>query len=165
MRQYDEYTATVVQPRMRSIAHRREIQSLLQRCLQLIDYATAEGAASSREFAPVKLIAFPEFFLQGYDSRWNLQKILRDIAITLPGEETESLAQKARQYGVYIAGTILELDPYWPDRFFNTAIVIDPNPMKMSQTICKGARSSPRSKGSWKRAFSLNHERYAERTA
>lgn len=126
MKHFDEYTAAVVQPRMRSVAHRKEIQPLLQRYLQLIDYVTDEGAASNREFAPVKLIAFPEFFLQGYDSRWNLKKILKDIAITLPGEETEALAQRARQYGIYIAGTVLEIDPYWPDRFFNTALIIDP---------------------------------------
>lgn len=127
MKQYDEYTAAVIQPKLHSITHRKEIQPLLQRYVRLIDYVTAEGAASRREFAPVKLIAFPEFFLQGYDAHWDLKKILKDIAITLPGEETEVLAQKARQYGVYIAGTALELDPHWADRFFNTAVIIGPD--------------------------------------
>ena len=50
----------------------------------------------------------------------------RLLAISVPGEETDMLAAKAKQYGTYIAAQALENDPDWPDLFFNTGFIINP---------------------------------------
>lgn len=118
------YTTALVQPIQINISHRKEIKTVLERYLQLIDFATARGAESKKEFAPVKLVAFPEFFLQGINRHWGLKKILNDIAIRIPGEETAILSEKAKQFEIFIAGAALEIDPAWNDRFFNTGFII-----------------------------------------
>jgi predicted amidohydrolase len=123
----DLYTAAIIQPIQRNISHRVEIKSVLTRYLKLIDFITSEGVQANKEFAPVKLVTFPEFFLQGLDRHWGLKRILEDIAISIPGEETAILANKAKQYKIYIAGAALEVDSEWKDRFFNTAFIIDPD--------------------------------------
>jgi predicted amidohydrolase len=48
-------------------------------------------------------------------------------AITIPGPETDVLAEKAREYGLFIAGGgVVEKVPEFPDRWFNTAFIIGP---------------------------------------
>jgi len=76
----------------------------------------------------VKLLVFPEFFLQG----WLMFQIphsvyVRDICITIPGEETDKLGEKAKEYSCYICGAALVVEPEWPDRFFNVAFIIGPD--------------------------------------
>ena len=44
----------------------------------------------------------------------------------MPGPETDRLAAFAKQCDVYVCGAILEYDPEWPLRYFNTSIIISP---------------------------------------
>jgi hypothetical protein len=38
---------------------------------------------------------------------------VNEVLIEIPGEETRLLAEKAREYGVYITSCALERDPDW----------------------------------------------------
>ncbi len=128
----DLYSAVCVQANRRGINHRREIlEANLNRCLDLIDFTFRR--IDFPVYAPVKMILFPEVFMQGwcrtytpYANYW--EKVGNDIAIKIPGEETRRLSEKARTYRTYIAGTAHELipgfDPTYP---FNCAFIIDPN--------------------------------------
>ena len=59
---------------------------------------------------------------------WTILDICKDIAITLPGPETDVLSEKARQWGIYIIAQAKVIEPeIVKDRFFNTAFIIDPN--------------------------------------
>lgn len=124
--EFEVFTAGIIQQIQRTISHRRDIRNIISRYLELIDYLTSEGEATQRDYAPVKLITFPEFFLQGWDVRWDLEKYLDDIAIFIPGEEIHLLCEKAKEYSIYIAGAALEIDSEWLDRYFNTAFIIGP---------------------------------------
>ncbi len=79
---------------------------------------------------PAKLVALPEGALQGfYDehSRMESVEICRKIAITLPGEESDVLAETAKKWGIYIIVPAKVIEPeIIPDRFFNTVFIIDP---------------------------------------
>jgi len=79
---------------------------------------------------PAKLVALPEGALQGfYDehSRMDSVEICRKIAITLPGEESDVLAETAKKWGIYIIVPAKVIEPeIIPDRFFNTVFIIDP---------------------------------------
>jgi predicted amidohydrolase len=46
--------------------------------------------------------------------------------IEIPGRETEKLAQKAKEYGIFITGCALEYDPKWPKHFLNAHFIINP---------------------------------------
>lgn len=85
---------------------------------------------------PVKLVTHCEFGITGlgiirrklfFRSPKEFNKFVREeCAITIPGEETDVLAEKAKQYRVYIAGSNLENDPEYPEHVFDTAFIINP---------------------------------------
>jgi predicted amidohydrolase len=117
------YTVCIVQPVHRFISHRKEIGEILTRYSHLIDTAQARFG---RGWAPLKMIAFPEFFLQGFTKRANMDDYWRNILISIPGEETERLGEKAREHGLFIVGAALEKDPLFPNLYFNTAFILNP---------------------------------------
>ncbi len=99
----------------------------LERSMRSIDYVVRQFAVGSK-WAPVKLVVFPEFFLAGWIFMGKDQaQYDRSMAIEIPGKETEILGQKAKQHGIYIAGTSLELDPTWPDHVLNCGFIIGPD--------------------------------------
>jgi len=115
---------------------RENIRKNLDRFCGLIDYCCAGNLAGRDGFAiagPVKLITFGEFAITGAymaanpgERRFNNRDVLKHLAIRIPGPETDVLASKAKQYGVYIAAANIEADPEWPDFHFNTGFIINP---------------------------------------
>ncbi|MCX8126113.1 MAG: hypothetical protein N3E40_03075, partial [Dehalococcoidia bacterium] len=76
---------------------------------------------------PVRLVCFPEFSIGGmYGRNTTTEEVKKYEAITIPGPETEVLAERARRYNTYIAAVNHENDPLVPDFFFNTAFIINP---------------------------------------
>lgn len=71
-------------------------------------------------------VAFPEFFLTGYTLGIDVAG-WRKASIKIPGPETDILCKAAIKNNVHVAITAYEVIDEFPDRFFNTAIVIDPN--------------------------------------
>lgn len=126
------YTAICMQMNRTGVDNRKEIRKAnLERCLELLEYAAAK--VSYREYAPIKLVVFPEVFLQGWnDSRAPYDniymKVAKDMAIEIPGEETALLAERARHYKIFIAGTAHEVIPEISTDFaLNCGFIIDPN--------------------------------------
>jgi predicted amidohydrolase len=119
------YVAACVQPKVFVTENRGDIKRNLERHLELIDYT----AGMFWEF-PCKLITFPEYFMHGVTTTGKGEKKRKnfmDVAVEIPGEETEILGRKAKEYGLYIAGGgIVERMRDWPDRWFNTGVVIGP---------------------------------------
>ncbi len=78
---------------------------------------------------PVKLVVLPENILRHeFDTKDPTQTQADRVAtaVTIPGEETEALAEKARQYNTYICTSIHEKDPKYPEYFVNTAFIMNP---------------------------------------
>lgn len=118
------YMAVCVQPEVAICRKRERIAENLKRHLQIIDFI---HNFTNLEL-PIKLIVFPEFFLQGWAQFYITHSgYVRDIAISIPGEETGRLGEKAKEYNCYICGAALALDPEWPDRYFNTAFIVGPS--------------------------------------
>jgi predicted amidohydrolase len=124
----EPYAAAVVQSNRISIARKSEIKKTnLRRALQLIDWACKMRG----DFAPVALVAFPEVFLTDWLGGWEekespYDKYVNDIAIEIPGEETDILGKKATEHNTHLACSALEHDPKFPEYFFNCAYIIDP---------------------------------------
>jgi len=96
MKALQVYTACIVQPICKFVYKRKEIRENLIRYLQLIDTVGARFGG----WAPLKLVAFPEDFLQGFTARASIEDYKREILIMLPGEETDQLGERARKYGI-----------------------------------------------------------------
>ncbi|MYS85114.1 nitrilase-related carbon-nitrogen hydrolase [Embleya scabrispora] len=122
----EKYTALVVQPEVSVAKNEEGIRANLERITQLIDF----GVGYFWE-VPVRLVVLPEYFMQGVTTPGKgedgIQQFL-DKAVSIPGPEMDVLAEKAREYGIYIAGGgVIEVTPEFPDRWFNTAFIIDPS--------------------------------------
>jgi predicted amidohydrolase len=104
-----------------------ERETLMKRNLQrMCDYIDAIFTVGVNN-PTVRLVCFPEFSIGGlYNNQTTVQEVKRYQAITIPGPETDALAEKAKKYNTYIAACNHENDPAWPDNFFNTAFIINP---------------------------------------
>jgi beta-ureidopropionase len=125
---HDSYIAIALQPRAYGCTNKEEVKKNLKNQSNLIDDAFVHAYLAGG--GPVKLVALAEGSLQGfYDELNNMDHATycKDIAIRIPGEETEQLAKKAREYDVYLAAQAKVVDPeVAEDRFFNQGFIISP---------------------------------------
>lgn len=91
----------------------------LNHMIGLIDAAFAFGAGPD-------LLFFHEFPITGFGAGWTRKDVLR-IAIEIPGEETEAIAKKARQHGIYIVFGSYARDPDWPGHALSITTIIGPD--------------------------------------
>ena len=90
-----------------------EKQATIEKALRLVRQAGERGS---------KLVVLPEVWTGlGYSDKM----IYRDIAETIPGPTTDLLAQEARRYGMYIAGSIYE--SAGNGVYYNTCPLIGPD--------------------------------------
>lgn len=85
------------------------------------------GLGLARMFAArptTRLVVFPEFFLAG--STPGDLDYWKKMGIQVPGPETDKLAAFAQETGVYLCCQIMEYDPDWPRRYFNTSLIFSP---------------------------------------
>ena len=78
------------------------------------------------ETLPPKLVVLPEFAFQGPPRATPVSEWIAKACATIPGPITEVLAEVARARGIYIAGNHFEVDPRWPDRYFNSSFLLNP---------------------------------------
>ena len=101
---------------------RRGMWANTDRMLSMIDSAV-EGSAP---FLPVRLVVFPEF-AHAAPVFPTVAELLEKLAVQIPNEHTERLAQKAREHNIYIqSGSMLEVDSRWTGVVFNTTCLIGP---------------------------------------
>lgn len=79
------------------------------------------------EANPPRLVVMPEFAFQGPPRQMPASQWIERACATIPGPITDRFAEIARQRGIYIAGNHFEVDPRWPDRFFNSSFLIGPD--------------------------------------
>jgi len=127
----DSFRAVIIQNDRYNVTRREEISEFnLKRALHLLDFSIPRF---STRRSPVKLIAFPEVFLQGwcvgpgsYSSVY--ERVAKDVAIRIPGEETDLIGKKAKEHNCYIAGSAMEVIPELGENYnFNCSFIIDPN--------------------------------------
>ncbi|MFC1969128.1 nitrilase-related carbon-nitrogen hydrolase [Chloroflexota bacterium] len=108
----------------------------LQRFRGLIDFVCGGplvGRGGITVTGDIRLVTFGEFAITGHhipadagDRVLSNREIIDHLAIKIPGPETDMLAEKAKQYGTYIAASNYEYDPEWPDFYSNSAFIINP---------------------------------------
>ena len=117
------YYAATIQTDHPHPRRRDEIADNITRMIEM-----ADSAVNGYEpFFPVRLLVYPEFAISCpvYETA---EELLEKLAEPMPNEQTDRLAQKARDLGVYIqCGSQLEFDQRWPDAVFNTTMLIGPD--------------------------------------
>lgn len=116
----DSWTLGVAQSRVLAVdaaSPEKGRRANVQHMCDLIDYAS--GFSGKKD-----LLFFHEFPITGYNYKWSLAEARR-VAIELPGEETEALAKKARQYGTWLVFGSYVRDPDWPDNLLSITTIMD----------------------------------------
>jgi len=91
-----------------------------------LDNAVARIRLACESDTPPALVVLPEFALQGPQRGHPASTWIDWACAPIPGPITDPLAALAREYGIYIAGNHFEVDPNWPDRYFNSSFLLDP---------------------------------------
>jgi predicted amidohydrolase len=118
----DNLTLCVMQTRVRPVDNKNIKQSRkenLNHMLATID--AAHGLLSQ----PKDIMFFHEFPITGFSSAWTRQELHDKIAIELPGEETEAIAKKAREYNTYIVFGSYVRDKDWPGHVLSITTIMD----------------------------------------
>jgi predicted amidohydrolase len=116
------YAAAACQTDLANPIDRSGMRLNTDRMLSMIQSAV-DGSAP---FLPVRLIAFPEF-AHAAPVFATAEELLRKLAVPIPNEHTERIAQKARELDVYVqTGSMIETDARWPAVVFNTSCLIGP---------------------------------------
>ena len=128
------YLAMAVQSKVIAAKGMSEVHQNLEHVLKLIDQYMKGVWQLSGGGAP-KLVVFPESFLHGFGPMGTRTfETNSRFALRIPGEETRALGEKCKQYGFYLAGAAFEKVDEFPNHFFNTGFIIDPQGRSSSST-------------------------------
>jgi predicted amidohydrolase len=89
----------------------------------------AQQIAASIAFIGVdcRLIVLPEYFLTGFPMGEPLPVWAEKACLEIDGAEYEALGKIAQKHQIFLAGNAYELDPNFPNLYFQTCFVIDPS--------------------------------------
>jgi predicted amidohydrolase len=116
------YAAAACQTDLANPVDRLSMRRNTDRMLSMIESAVAGSAP----FLPVRLVVFPEF-AHAAPVFPTAGELLDKLALPVPNEHTDRLERAAREHGIYIqSGSMIEVDPRWPEVVFNTTCLIGP---------------------------------------
>lgn len=76
---------------------------------------------------PVRLVALPEYTLTGFPMRESVQEWRDRACLEQNGREYEALGKIAQTNNLYLSGNVYEIDPHFPELYFQTCFIIGPN--------------------------------------
>ncbi|RQG86712.1 hydrolase [Natrarchaeobius halalkaliphilus] len=138
MGRIDKYMAVGLSPTVWGAEERSDIQKNLDHIHENLSAATWLSGTD----LPVKLAVIPEGALQGFtDEVFDMdhQTYRDEIAVDIPGKESDTLGEYAKEFGIYIVASAKEKAPEYDDRFYNTAFVISPD----GELILKHRKNTP----------------------
>lgn len=119
------YMAVGLSPTVWGVTKRSQIKKNLEHIREVMTAAFWLGSLD----LPVRLVVIPEGALQGFtDEIFDMDhtKYAEEIAIDIPGEETDVLGEYARAFNTYIVATAKAREEGFPGRYFNNAFLINP---------------------------------------
>ena len=122
----EPYTAIALSTRVSACRTRADYMRNIEHINSFMDIACGMAATDG---PPVRLVLLPEGTFQNMliDFKGGDRRREREMAVELPGPETEALGRKARELNIYIAANAYVVrDEDFPDRYFNKSFIIDP---------------------------------------
>lgn len=117
-----EVSISIIQSRARTIDinnAKKDKQENLEHILKLIDMAAIKTKAD--------LLVLHEYPISGaLDLNWERERVIHDVTIDVPGNETQLIGQKAKQYNCYIEFGCYARQEEWPNHFINMGVIINP---------------------------------------
>lgn len=89
--------------------------------------AGSQGFLRSFVGMPATLVVLPEYFLTSFPMGESIEAWQAKACIAMDGPEYEKLGAVAQKHGIYLSGNAYELDPHFPQLYFQTSFIIDPS--------------------------------------
>lgn len=108
----------------RDAARRRMAENLAR-----VRAAVAASKGFIRQFSgiEVRLVVLPEYFLTGFPMGETVPVWRDKAALAIDGPEYAALADVAAESSVWLAGNAYEVDPHFPELYFQTCFIIAPS--------------------------------------
>lgn len=122
----EPYNAVGLVPTVRGIRRREDIMANIEHHRHMIKAACWLASLD----LPVRLVAFPEGALQGFNDEvldLDHEEFAATCAIDIPGPETEALGTIAREYGIFVIAQAKARHPEIEHRFFNVGFILNPD--------------------------------------
>lgn len=87
----------------------------------------AVGASKAFIGQDLKLVVLPEYFATSYPMGETIEGWAARAAFTVDGPECARLARIASDHAVYLSGNAYEVDRAFPELYFQTSFIIDPD--------------------------------------
>jgi predicted amidohydrolase len=122
------YTALALQVTCHAINQSRDRQEARSQMQYAIERLGQQIAASLAFIGTdCRLIVLPEYFLTGFPMRESLEDWSDKACLEMTGCEYEALAAIAQKHRIFLAGNAYEVDPHFPNLYFQTCFVLDPS--------------------------------------
>jgi predicted amidohydrolase len=89
--------------------------------------AASKGFIRQYSGIETKLVVLPEYFLTGFPLGESVPVWRDKAALAIDGPEYRALAEIAARSDVYLAGNAYEIDPHFPELYFQTCFIIAPS--------------------------------------
>lgn len=108
----------------RDAARRRMLDSV-----ERLHRAVAGSKGFIRQYngVDVKLVVLPEYVLTGFPMGESVPEWREKAALALDGPEYRGLGAIARELDLYLAGNAYEVDPHFPELYFQCCFIIAPS--------------------------------------
>ena len=105
-------------------AARESILRSIEGCGKLI--AGSIGFSNSYFPENVRLVVLPEYFLTGFPMGESTEVWQEKACLSIDGPEYALLGAIAVQHQLYISGNVYELDHHFPELYFQSSFIVDP---------------------------------------
>lgn len=83
------------------------------------------GFANTFNGLPVRLVILPEYFLTSFPMGESISDWITKACLQMDGPEYEALSELAVANKIYLSGNAYEVDPSFPELYFQTSFIID----------------------------------------
>ncbi len=123
----DRYKALALQvscPAVNAASDRAAAETIMLQTLERI----GRQISASKNFigSDLKLVVLPEYFLTGFPMGESMAEWRDKAAIDLDGRVYAEIGRIAEKTQTYISGNAYELDPHFPELYFQTSFIVAP---------------------------------------
>jgi len=126
----EPYQALGLQMKCQAINMAPSNQAAREQMLQSIKHIDGQikgsiGFANTFSGVPVRLVVLPEYFLSSFPMGESIPAWIDKACLHIDGPEYEALGKVARTSKVYLSGNAYEVDPHFPELYFQTSFIIN----------------------------------------
>lgn len=110
-----------------ALPDRASVDDAMAQTLEHVDKLIAGSKAFIGTFSgdTLKLVVLPEYFLTSFPMGESIAEWRTKACIEMDGPEYQRMGEIAKTRGVYLSGNAYELDPHFPDLYFQTSFIIN----------------------------------------